>query len=298
MSRLVLAAQAGDALAMGVLLERHRTRLYAVAASMLGPDAEDAVHDAFLTALRRIGDLRDPDAFGGWLMTILVNVCRARLRGPRYEIAVPELPLEAALEDAAARLDRTAQRDWLWTALARLSEPQRLAVMLRYFSSASSYEQIAAVSGVPVGTVRSRLSAARAQLFHAMAETVDEAHVDSRRLFEARAETIGLALGRFARGGGAGALAPAFDRRVAFALFDRRPYTGRDALAAQLHRDLEDGVRWEPTAFIAGEDITISEARLINPPENPRHCPPAVTMVHFTRRGRTRRMVCHYAART
>lgn len=297
MSSLVRAAQAGDAFAMGVLLERHRARLHAIAASMLGPDAEDAVHDAFLTAMRRIGDLREPDAFGGWLTAILVNVCRARLRRPRHEIAVPELPLEATLEDAAAAVDRTTQRDWLWTALARLSEPLRLAVMLRHFSAASSYEAIAAVSGVPVGTVRSRLSAARSQLFHALAETTDGAHVDSRALFEARMETIGLALNRFAEGGDAGALVPGFDRRVAFALFDRRPHVGRDRLAALLNRDLEDGVTWDPTAFIAGEDVTIADVRLINPPHDPRHCPPAVTMVHFTQRGRTRRMVCHYARR-
>jgi RNA polymerase sigma-70 factor (ECF subfamily) len=296
MSRLVLAAQAGDALAMGALLERHRARLYAVAASRLGSDAEDAVHDAFLTALRRIDDLRDPDAFGAWLMTILVNTCRARLRRPQYEV-VAERPLEATLEDAAAELDRSAQRDWLWTALARLSEPLRLTVVLRHFSAASSYEEIAAICEVPVGTVRSRLSAARSQLFHSLAETVDDAHVDSRRLFEARAETIGGALERFGQGGGAGALAPAFDRRVCFALYDRRPRIGRDQLAALLQGDLEDGVRWTPTALIAGEDITIAEARLINPPDKPHHCPPAVTMVHFTQRGRTRRMVCHYAAR-
>jgi RNA polymerase sigma-70 factor (ECF subfamily) len=296
MSRLVLAAQAGDALAMGMLLERHRARLHAVAASMLGPDAEDAVHDAYLTAMRRIGELRDPDAVGAWLTAILVNTCRARLRRPRHEV-VTERPLDATLEDAAAELDRAAQRDWLWTALGRLSEPLRLAVMLRHFSAASSYEEIAAVSGVPIGTVRSRLSAARSQLFHSLAETAEQAHVDSRALFEARAETIGLALDRLAEGGGASALAPGFDRRVAFALFDRRPRVGRDHLARLLEGDLEDGVRWTPTALIAGEDITIAEARLINPPEDPNHCPPAVTMVHFTQRGRTRRMVCHYARR-
>lgn len=93
----------------------------------------------------------------------------------------------------------------------------------------------------------------------------------------------------------AAALAQGFDRRVAFALFDRRPHVGRDRLAAALHHDLEDGVRWESTAFVSGDDITIAEARLVKPPENPRHCPPAVTMVLFTQARRTRRMVCRYA---
>jgi len=59
---LVRCAQAGEVTGLGVLLERHRARLHAVAVSILGhgPDAEDAVQDTFVIALRRIGELRDP----------------------------------------------------------------------------------------------------------------------------------------------------------------------------------------------------------------------------------------------
>jgi RNA polymerase sigma-70 factor (ECF subfamily) len=59
---LVRAARAGDAIALGMLLERHRARMHAVALAMLGhgPPVEDAVQDAFMVALRHIEDLRDP----------------------------------------------------------------------------------------------------------------------------------------------------------------------------------------------------------------------------------------------
>ncbi|MFD0784089.1 RNA polymerase sigma factor, partial [Micromonospora azadirachtae] len=68
---LVRLAQTGDATALGVLLSRHEAQMRAVAVSMLGygPDAEDAVQDAMLVAVSRIGEVRDPAAVGGWLRT-------------------------------------------------------------------------------------------------------------------------------------------------------------------------------------------------------------------------------------
>ncbi|HYZ80193.1 MAG TPA: sigma factor [Solirubrobacteraceae bacterium] len=86
---LVRIAQTGDPIGLGVLLERHRARLHAVALAMLGhgPDAEDAVQETFVIALQRIGELREPAAAGAWLTTVQTNVCRARRRRPDRELA-------------------------------------------------------------------------------------------------------------------------------------------------------------------------------------------------------------------
>ena len=80
-AQLARAAQSGDAASLGVLLERHRAPLYALALRFLGygPDAQEAVQDAFLTALRTIDRLREPEAVGGWLRGIQRNVCLRRL---------------------------------------------------------------------------------------------------------------------------------------------------------------------------------------------------------------------------
>ena len=111
------------------------------------PAAEDAVQETFLIALRRIGELRDPAAARAWLAAILVNVCRGELRRPSARVEAGMGPWELAGPDTTEQaIDHGALRDWVWTALERLSEPLRLAVMLRYFSGASSYEAIA--SGV------------------------------------------------------------------------------------------------------------------------------------------------------
>jgi RNA polymerase sigma-70 factor (ECF subfamily) len=80
---LVWAAQNDDTVSLGILLERYRASLHGQALGILGygPQAEDAVHDAFLTALRKIDGVREPAAVGGWLHAVLRNVCLMRLRG-------------------------------------------------------------------------------------------------------------------------------------------------------------------------------------------------------------------------
>ena len=296
---LVLAAQAGDTAGLGALLERHRSRLHAIAVSMLGhgPQAEDAVQEAFLIAVRRIGELRDPSAARPWLVAILVNVCRGELRRPEARIPVVAETWDPPVPDTAARaIESNALRDWVWTALERLSEPLRIAVMLRYFTGASSYEAIADVCGVPVGTVRSRLSAAKSRLAEELLETAAAAHDDevARRR---HAVEIGEAYLRLERDGDMHAFDGVLTGDVAFVMFDRVERRGAARLTEALARDFEDGVRSRPGRAVPGREITIVEAWLDSPPEQPLHCPPALTQIHFHRDGPTTRIVSHYASR-
>ena len=297
---LVLAAQAGDVAGLGALLERHRARLHAIAVGMLGhgQDAEDAVQDTFVVALRRIGELREPAAAGGWLVAVLVNRCRAQLRRPaRERLADGVLEPRGPLDDAVAQsLERSALRDWVWTALERLPEPQRIAVLLRHFSSASSYEAIAEICDVPAGTVRSRLNTARARLADELLATAAAIHTDRDR-FEERARANGLAMTEFQARGDPRALEDVFAPDVSFRMFDRVERRGRYLLATLMASDFEDGVVGRPLQVIPGERVAVVELLLDSPPEQPLHCPPAVTQVHFHDGGRTHRLVCHYAPR-
>ena len=167
---LVRAAQGGDTTSLGLLLERYRAALYGQALGILGygPQAEDAVHDAFVVALRKIDTVGEPAAVGGWLHAVLRNVCLMRLRTGRGEVLFDEMrpptredPSERSVEES---IDQLAMREWVWTALSELPEALRVTAMLRYFGSRCSYEEMAAILGVPVGTVRSRLSQARLKL--------------------------------------------------------------------------------------------------------------------------------------
>ena len=296
---LVRAAQAGDTAGLGALLERHRSRLHAIAVSVVGhgPAAEDAVQETFLIALRRIGELRDPAAARAWLAAILVNVCRGELRRPAARVEVGVGPWELSGPDTAARaIDDGALRDWVWTALERLSEPLRLVVLLRYFSGASSYEAIAEVCGVPVGTVRSRLSAAKAKLAEELLETAAAAHDEADARWRDAAQ-LGEAYLRLQRDGDVSAFDGVLARDVAYVMYDRIEHRGATRYARALVSDFEDGVRSRVSHVIPGSDVTVVEAWLDSPPEQPLHCPPALTQVHFHRDGPTSRIVSHYAPR-
>jgi RNA polymerase sigma-70 factor, ECF subfamily len=294
---LVTAAQAGDMAGLGALLERHRARLHAIAVSILGhgPPAEDAVQDTFLIALRRIGELRDPAAARAWLTAILVNVCRAQLRRPSARVGVE--PWDSPGPDTAAQaIDAGALRDWVWTALERLSEPLRLAVMLRYFTGASSYEAIAELCGVPVGTVRSRLSAAKAKLAEELLETAAAMHDDALARWRNAAQ-IGEAYLRLQRDGDVNAFDGVLTPDVAYVMYDRIEHRGAMRYAQALASDFEDGVRSRVAQVIPGSDVTVVEAWLDSPADRPLHCPPALTQVHFHRDGPTSRIVSYYAPR-
>jgi RNA polymerase sigma factor (sigma-70 family) len=296
---LARAAQAGDPAGLGGLFERHRAHLYAVALGILGhgPDADDAVQDTVVIAMSKIGELRDPGAAGGWLVAILVNVCRARLRRPVREVAYTEtVEASGALDNVQETVERGALRDWVWTALDGLPEPQRVTVMLRHFSTANSYSAIADLCDVPIGTVRSRLNAARRRLADQLLITVGSAYGD-RSLVQGWSEATGNALQAFERTADARLLESIFTPDVAFRMADRVERHGRAQLIEGLTHDFDEGVTVQPLRVVAGEHITVTDLMLNSPPDKPLHCPPAVTQVHFHHAGRTHRLVSHYAAR-
>ncbi len=304
-AELARAAQSGDAASFGILLERHRAPLYALALRFLGhgPDAQDAVQDAFLIALRMIDRLRKPEAVGGWLRGILRNVCLRRLRERRQgEIPFDELPrrvepgfLESSVEEA---IDRLAMREWVWSALGELPENLQATAMLRYFSGHSSYEEISVVLGVPVGTVKSRLSLAKLRLAEALLQTVRLQHDETRRLAEARANFFETAYAEYNRAKGYDTLASAFSEELVLSISNGRVFTrGYEVLVGDMERDLEVGQKIHPKEVISSKDVVVIECDVENPPENPRRCPTAFTQVAVYRDGKIHRMYWYLASR-
>lgn len=167
-SDLVLEVKNGNEPVFDILFNRHRAIIYHIALSICGntPFAEDAVQEAFITAFINIQQLRDPKLFLPWLKRIVMNSCYQILRKEKPYFAYEQIPekiqlIETNIED---KLDTLTTRDTLYAALAGLPEHHRFTLMLRYLSDYSSYKQIAEITGVPVGTVRSRLSEGRKQL--------------------------------------------------------------------------------------------------------------------------------------
>ena len=282
-SELVEAATNGDVAGFGVLIERHRAGMHAVALGLLGwgPDAEDAVQDAIIIALRRLGDLRDPAAAGPWLRAITRNIARMQLRSPNREVAIDMLALDRPNRGPTPEdvVDGHALRDWIWSALNALSEPLQVPVLLRYFSPATSYVQIAAVCGVPVGTVRSRLNEARRRLAVTLQHSADLAHDDAAALTALRRRAAEELLSSAEQGEVRAALTAAAVPDLDLVGPQGQQGHGQTLLAEIMDSDLSAGVQQRVRHVTASRRVTILECELLSPAWDAEHCPPSVLWV-------------------
>jgi RNA polymerase sigma-70 factor, ECF subfamily len=174
---LVERIRSGDREALGALYDRYAPIALATALRIL-PDratAEDLVHDAFVTAWRKI---RLFDAARGsvrsWLLAIVRNRAIDRTRANRPSIEIGEADAQALLPTgpnptwAAALVRLTTVQ--LRTAIASLPDEQRQAVELAYFGG-HTYREIATMTGVPQGTANGRLRLALGKLRDALQQT-------------------------------------------------------------------------------------------------------------------------------
>jgi RNA polymerase sigma-70 factor (ECF subfamily) len=160
----VRSARAGDAEAWNVLFKRYQRPLFAYVFELVHHEQTslDIVQESFINAARHIGSLRADDKFGSWLFGIAHQKCAQHWRRPAPEkITIED---DADWPDAAAGPD-----DWLIAReqegefmkfLEQLTSPHR-AVLLLHFVEDFSLEEIAAVTGTRVGTVKSRLHYAK-----------------------------------------------------------------------------------------------------------------------------------------
>jgi RNA polymerase sigma-70 factor (ECF subfamily) len=157
---LVCRCQQGDDSAFRELMRRHRGRAVYLAAQILQDrtEAEDVVQDAFLKVFRSIDRFRGEASFYSWLHRIVINLCldRTRLASSRKTFLLDEV-LD---EDRGSGAWET--RLQVETLLSQLSDDLRITLVMREVAGLS-YQEIACKLKIPVGTVRSRLSAAREQ---------------------------------------------------------------------------------------------------------------------------------------
>ena len=158
---LVRRAQRGERFAFDKLVERHEQRLYTLAARVLGSrdEAADAVQDALVRAWLALPRFRGDARFSTWLYRITVNAAhdaRAKRREPSVE--EPPDPVDPRDRFAEQELSGELQR-----ALNALDESYRVAVVL-YDVLGCSYAEIAELTEVPEGTVKSRIFRGRSEL--------------------------------------------------------------------------------------------------------------------------------------
>jgi RNA polymerase sigma-70 factor, ECF subfamily len=164
---LVARALDGDAAAFETLVRRYTRPAFAVAVAVVKEpaDAEDVMQDAFIRALERLEDCRDPDKFGSWLLRIVRN----RAHSVRRYLGVREAgSLEAAAPSSGAPgpmgdAERSELRAALLAALSELKEVQRQVVLLHDLEG-WKHREIGEMLDLPEGTVRAHLFHARRAL--------------------------------------------------------------------------------------------------------------------------------------
>jgi RNA polymerase sigma-70 factor, ECF subfamily len=161
----VVRAREGDVAAFEWLMDRYRDRAIRLASHVLRRpnEAEDLVQEAFLRVFCQLPEFRGDASFYTWLYKIVVRLCLNRMRSPGWRYSEPGLDVDfVPVPSTASESERSETRLLVEVLLDRLSPPLRAALVLRELEGLE-YEEIALALGVPVGTVRSRLNAARAQ---------------------------------------------------------------------------------------------------------------------------------------
>ena len=177
-TELIELTENGDVEAFGGLIRRYQQDAFRLAYLITrnNAEAEDAAQDAFLKAYRALGSFRAGGSFRAWLLAIVANEARNRLRSSSRRTAL-ETRSAAASERSSpdpgpspeGALLAEEERAALARALSRLSETDRTVIAYRYFLHLSESDMAEAL-GCARGTVKSRLSRALIKLRGVLAE--------------------------------------------------------------------------------------------------------------------------------
>jgi RNA polymerase sigma-70 factor (ECF subfamily) len=163
---LVKRAQKGDTEAFSELARRHELSVYNLSLRfMRNPSlAEDMAQEAFLKAYQKIGKFRRESQFSTWLYRIACNVCLSELqkRKRRGELSLAYRP-EPSDPSVAASLPQAEEAELIRKCVAKLPRRYAEAITLFYLQECS-YEEVAEIMEIPIGTLKTWLHRARKQL--------------------------------------------------------------------------------------------------------------------------------------
>lgn len=172
----IAKAASGDIAAFESLIRAYESRIYNIVIKQLGneEDAGDVTQETLLKIYRALPAFKQESRFSTWIYRIAINACydflrtrtrRARLEEQRLDADSDRFAILPAGEESQPehQLEQKQRKQALYQALDQLSPEQRLMIILRDIQG-FSYEEIAAITTLPAGTVKSRISRARSAL--------------------------------------------------------------------------------------------------------------------------------------
>jgi RNA polymerase sigma-70 factor, ECF subfamily len=163
-ARLVEAAQHGDDVALAELVRRTQPAVWRLCRALGDPaDVDDLTQDVYLRAVKSLGSYRFESPFQAWLLGIARRVCADHVRRCERRRKLTDR-LRATRHDLVP-----VHNGDLHELIERLDPDRRLAFVLTQIVGVS-YEEAAEIAGCPVGTVRSRVARARAELLTTVRE--------------------------------------------------------------------------------------------------------------------------------
>lgn len=300
MEQWVIAAKNGEQAAWSALYQHYYPMLFAQALQLCKTQAsaKDAVQDSLVTAYLKLDQLRNAATFGAWLRKILVHTCYRMQQKNRRDIPAGEMPAlsDRYWEDSINNhTEYLAEKNRLYAAVARLPEALRSALMLRYFSGHQSYEEIASILAIPVGTVRSRLNQSKVKLAEHWNELQDARNANNRRNEEWNQFYVSHFGGVHRHDDVKDRLLKHFDKNMELVFTSGKSANGRGLIEKEVYDDREHGSWFEPVNAMSSGNISILEAQNFNSPEFPDRCPPKVVFVLY-RNGATANKV-HFSLR-
>lgn len=167
--------------ALDSLVLRHKDRIYNLCYRLMGDesDAEECAQETFIKVFRSLGQFRLESSFSTWLYTIAVNTCKNKRKssehrfwkrmlriGPRPEEeddGPPDVEIEDAAPSVLEQMTEHERNSLLQAAIDSLPQDQRTVIVLRHIEELS-YEEICSITGLNLGTLKSKLARARMQL--------------------------------------------------------------------------------------------------------------------------------------
>lgn len=294
----VRSAQSGDSTAWNILFHYHYPSLFATALKVCKdiPLAKDAVQETFIKAHLKLKDLRNAAAFDGWIRTILLHHCYRAQHQMRNTYRL-SLPVEADgwwEDELNEKLDKLYADIRLYAILSRLPDTLQTVLLLRYFSEFHSYEEIAGILSIPVGTVRSRLNQAKQKLAAQWEEQMETNQAFLRHSQEWNHFYHAHFSAAHYHDSYKNQLVDHLEKDVQLTVNSGKPNSGRLLFEKMIIDDRQAGSWLTPANVATSGNISIIESTHFNSVEHPDHCPSRSVLILHRQGGKVIRMYFHF----